>query len=136
MVTRPTDRWRAEVKDDAAQIAAGSLSPDEAWAARLWSNYLLAHTDTVLDGFNAAVHNLRDPSDEEIMATVKEVVLRLNQVNADLRRRHETPYETGEREELCDYIDNTLKEAGIDMDALTARLEIGRYEFTDEWRDW
>jgi hypothetical protein len=45
-------------------------------------------------------------------------------------------YETDEREELCDYndyIDASLTESGIDVEALAARQAIGCWGFTDEW---
>jgi hypothetical protein len=45
-------------------------------------------------------------------------------------------YETGEREELCEFIDGTLEGHGIDIPALAARSGIGAHEITDEWRDW
>jgi len=43
-------------------------------------------------------------------------------------RAAEGSYETGEREELCDYndyIDASLTESGIDVEALAARLGTG-----------
>ncbi|AVH57515.1 MULTISPECIES: hypothetical protein [Streptomyces] len=40
-------------------------------------------------------------------------------------------YSTGEREELCDYIDEALPEHGVDVVALTARHGLGRYPPTD-----
>jgi hypothetical protein len=45
-------------------------------------------------------------------------------------------YETGEREELCDYndyINASLTESGIDVEALAARQAIGCWGITDEW---
>jgi len=54
----------------------------------------------------------------------------------DLDGRGETPYETEERDDLCAYIDETLEEVGIDLDAIAARAGISRYEFTDQWREW
>ena len=43
-------------------------------------------------------------------------------------------YETGEREELGDYIDQALTVRGVDVSALTARHGLGRYEITDKAR--
>jgi hypothetical protein len=50
--------------------------------------------------------------------------------------RNGAGYETDEREELCDYIDALLSEYGIDVEALAARKNIGRWEITDTWRQW
>jgi len=44
--------------------------------------------------------------------------------------------ETGEREELCEYISLVLEEAGIDTRELAARRGIGVHELTYEWREW
>ena len=67
------------------------------------------------------------------MDAVRRVVLDLNQVNDD----HDgAGYETGEREQLCDYIDAVLGEAGIDVPAMAERSGIGRWEITDEWCEW
>ncbi|MFF0111420.1 hypothetical protein [Streptomyces prasinus] len=44
--------------------------------------------------------------------------------------------ETDEREELCDYIDQSPTEHGVDVVALTARHGVGRYQLTDKWRKW
>lgn len=90
-------------------------------------------TDELLAAFEADVAALREPSDAQAMATVEHVVLALNEANHDLGGG---AYETGEREQLCDYIDQTLTEAGIDIAALTSRLGIGIGEITDEWRMW
>lgn len=64
---------------------------------------------------------------------VQHVVLGLNEVN---REHNGRGYETGEREQLCLYIDKTLTEAGVDVQALASRRGIGRYAITDEWRRW
>jgi hypothetical protein len=136
VATRPTARWRSEIQEEAAALAAGRLSPDDAAAAELWSEYLLTQTDLVLDGFDTAVQRLANPTDDQIMAVVRAVIIGLNRVNANLEDRNETPYETEERDDLCAYIDESLEEAGIDLDDLAARTGIGRYEFTDQWRQW
>jgi hypothetical protein len=136
MAIRPTVMWRAKIQDEATAVAGGTLAADHAYAAQVWSDYLLTHTDAVLEDFEVAVARLRDPSDSEIMAEVKKVVLALNKVSEELYDRGAFPYETDEREALCTYIDQTLEDAGVDLEALTGRLGIGRMGITDEWRDW
>ena len=76
---------------------------------------------------------LSSPSDEQIFGAVERVVLSLNTINND---HNGAAYETGEREQLCQYIDDTLTEAGIDLEALTSRCGISRYAITDQWRKW
>jgi hypothetical protein len=44
-------------------------------------------------------------------------MLALNSVDA----RHRSAFETEERGNLCEYVENLLEEAGLDVDALAAR---------------
>jgi molybdate-binding protein len=44
--------------------------------------------------------------------------------------------ETTTREDLCEYIDEALTDAGVDVEALTRRRGLDSSELTDEWRDW
>lgn len=50
---------------------------------------------------------------------VERVVLALNALN---EAHNGSAFETGEREQLCGYIDQSLTEHGVDVVALTARL--------------
>lgn len=117
---------------------------------RLFPESLLQATDTVLDSFEADVRALparepgdsagttdatdaTDATDKAVFAAIERVVLQLNAVN---EQHGGGGYETGEREELCDFIDRTLVDAGIDIYALAGRRGVGVHELTDEWRDW
>lgn len=133
MATRPSQHWREQVASEAAELANGTLDPEEAFAAELFPVSLLDATDTVLARFETVIMRLTDPTDDEIMDTIRQVVLELNRVNDD---HNGAGYETGEREQLCDYIDSVLGEAGIDVPALAERCGIDRWELTDEWREW
>ena len=76
---------------------------------------------------------LREPDDQTVFDLVERTVAALNAVN---KEHTGAGYETGEREQLCAYIDQALSESGIDVTALAARRGIGRYEITDQWRRW
>lgn len=134
MAVRPSRHWREGVEQDEREIAAGVLDPEEGSMAELFPESLLTRTDEVLAAFEAEVASLsNDPSDEQVFAAVRDVVLALNQVN---REHRGVGYETGEREQLCAYIDRTLTEAGVDVPALAGRNGLGRYAITDQWRRW
>ncbi len=133
MAVRPSQRWREGVEQDEREIEAGILGPEDGCMAALFPESLLTRTDEVLAAFEAEVAALNDPSDEQVFAAVRNVVLALNQVN---REHGGAGYETGEREQLCDYIDKTLAESGIDVPALAERNDLGRYAITDRWRTW
>jgi hypothetical protein len=136
MARRPGDVWRGKAEEEAARLAQGSLSLDQAYASILWPESLIASTDAVLATFEDEVHGLTSPSDQDVLGAVKRVVLALNEINDQHVQAGEAGYETGEREELCDYIDASLRECGIDTEALAARNGATRWEITDEWRCW
>jgi hypothetical protein len=74
-----------------------------------------------------------EADDAQIFGVVERVVLVLNAVN---EAHNGSAYEIDERELLCDYIDRSFTEHGVDIVALTARHGLGRYQITDKWRKW
>jgi hypothetical protein len=133
MTERPTTGWREGTAAEAEELAAGTLDPACAHMAALFPDGLLADTDAVLDSFEGELPRLGEAGDERVLAVVERVVLALNAVNDAHAQR---AFETDERERLCDYIDRSLTEHGVDIVALTTRHGLGRYELTDEWRTW
>jgi hypothetical protein len=137
MIKRPSERWRHETRRQATAVVAGTLAPADAYAAKLWPRDFITAVDTALDAYEAAVRELPEPSDgpsssdAEVLAAVEHVVVALNAINNEHGR-----IETGEREELCEYIDGVLTAADIDTGALTTRRGIDRAALTDSWRDW
>lgn len=135
MVRRPSDVWRERVGEEAAAVARGELSPDDASAAHLWSDQLIADTDAVLAGFETELGALVAPSDQEVLDVVRRAVLALNQVNYRVGDAGLIGYETEERNELGRYFDDSLAESGIDVAALAARNDIPDGDITGG-RDW
>ncbi|MFE5210373.1 hypothetical protein [Streptomyces sp. NPDC056600] len=115
------------------ELAAGTLDPECACMTELFPEPLIEATEEVLADFETDLVALEQPTDAQVFACVEKVVLALNAVN---ERFGGAAYETDEREELCDYIDATLSECGIDVPALASRHGLGRYEITDRWRGW
>ncbi|GAB7036281.1 hypothetical protein JCM9533A_01280 [Catenuloplanes niger JCM 9533] len=124
-----------------AAVAAGELNPAQAYAAELWPADFIAAVDAVLDAYEHDVATLNpaapnpaadDPAaDDAVWAAIERVVLGLNAADES-----HGAIETGEREELAEYVDAVLTDAGVDVTALTARRGIDRAELTDSWRDW
>ncbi|MFC6019050.1 hypothetical protein ACFP2T_22920 [Plantactinospora solaniradicis] len=133
MAERPSDSWRRQVVREAAELAAGTIDPECAYATQLFPEPMLADTDEVLAAFEAEIRWVEPPADEEVFGVIERTVLALNRVND---RYEGAAYETDEREELCAYIDASLREARVDVEALASRRGIGVWEITDEWRDW
>jgi hypothetical protein len=137
VVERPTSVWRERVAKDAADVAAGTLDPGDAVAAELWPDGMIRDTDEVFDAFVTDVaalvnHRWEPATDVEVFEVIERTVKALNAVGA----RHGGAYETGEREQLCAYIEAVLDDAGIGVDALAGRHGMTRAEITDEWRTW
>jgi hypothetical protein len=141
MASRPSDKWRAETEREAAELAARIRSPDQAYAAVLWPESLIASTDAALAAFEAELAALLFVSantvdDDDVLAVVHRAVLALNAIDDQHFQTSRTGYETGEREDLCDYIDATLTESGIDVAALAIRNGREPAELIGEWRTW
>ncbi|MGW4775995.1 hypothetical protein ACWEPA_04965 [Streptomyces filamentosus] len=135
MANRPPENWRAWMAEVARDVEAGILGPECAGAAEMYPESLLRATDSVLEAFEAEMRGLVTPSDEEIFGAVERVVLALNAVDRDPRHSR-ARFCTEEREQLCEYVDLTLNEHGVDVAALLARRGIDRAGITDAWRDW
>jgi hypothetical protein len=133
---RPSDEWRRQVEEEASEVARGVLPSERAYASDLWPESLRAATDSALAAFEHELRAVRSPSDDEVLSIVERVVLALNKINDEHVRAGKTGYETGEREQLCSYIDAALEEAGIDVDALERRHGISHREIAGRWRTW
>jgi hypothetical protein len=138
VVERPTAWWRENVAAEATEIATGKRDPDDAGTAELFPEEMLVRTDEVLTAFEADVagligHRWEPVTDAEVFEVIERTVRSLNAVNA---RFDGAAYETGEREQLCAYLEAVLDDVGIDVDALAGRHRMTRHEITDEWREW
>src|SRR5690349_4335949 len=103
MIERPSQRWQRRVADQEAAVAAGTLPRDQAYAAQLWPADATAAIDAILAAYEREVEALRPVPDQAAWAAVERVVLALNAIDDE-----QAVIETGEREELCEYIDAVL----------------------------
>ena len=131
MTERPTVGWQNNVATQEAAVTAGTLARKDAWAAELWPAGFITAVDTVLAAYERDVAAAGPASDEAVWAAVETVVVGLNTADEPFGA-----IETGEREQLAEYVDAVLTAAGIDVAALTARRGHDRSELTDDWRDW
>lgn len=103
---KPTQKWRIRMIDG-----------DD-----LFTEENIAATEAVLQFYMDGLCYLQEPTDEELIEKVKEVVLRLNGVNEE----YDFFIETLEREELHDFIMEKAHQAGLKTDE----------DITEEWREW
>jgi hypothetical protein len=130
MIERLTHRWRRESAEQEAAVAAGTLSPDEAYTRSFFPPAFVTAVDAALEAYEQEIANLNPPTDEAVWAAVERVVVTLNGVDLDFRHH----IETMTREELSEYIEDVLAEAGIDVEALLERRGVD--EAAGIWRDW
>ncbi|MHA4289638.1 hypothetical protein ACX16Y_20275 [Bacillus cereus] len=83
----------------------------------------ISATNKVLDTY---INNLQqlgeNPTEVEIMQVVKEVVIKLNELNIE----QDHFIETMEREDLYEFIDTAARIAGLESEE----------DITEEWREW
>ncbi|WP_431728067.1 hypothetical protein [Verrucosispora sp. TAA-831] len=130
MIERLTYRWQREMAEQGAAIAAGTLSPDEAYALKAFPPAFVDAVDAALKAYEQEIASLDSPTDKAVWVAVERVVRTLNGVDLDLGQH----IETITREELSEYIEEVLAEAGIDVEALLERRGVD--EAAGEWRDW
>lgn len=130
MIERLSHRWRREAAEQEAAVAAGTMSPDEAYALAFFPPAFVTAVDSALEAYEREVASLDPPADAAVWAAVERVVVALNDV--DLAFGHHI--ETMTREDLSEYIEDVLAEAGIDVEALLERRGVD--EAAGEWRDW
>jgi hypothetical protein len=133
MMERPSRVWRGTKEKAAAEVAAGTVARN--WAESLWPDAAVDAVDAVLADYEADVAALvaggRVPGDADVLAAAERAVSRLNAVD------HEhAVIETGEREQLCEYIQAVPEAHGVDVSAMAARHGFDDGDLAGLWRDW
>ncbi|MGI5323620.1 hypothetical protein [Actinomadura nitritigenes] len=107
--------------------------PTENWRPLgIHSDAFLKRVDQALHAFETELAALDVTSDQAVMAAVEHVVVALNEVDGT----DGGGFDTVDREELCDYIDHAVTDAGVDVEALARRQGFDPAALTDRWRDW
>ncbi|WOO80164.1 uncharacterized protein LOC62_03G003676 [Vanrija pseudolonga] len=96
------------------------VRPSTIWRATHWFELSIAQITAVATDSRCF---------KKVKWVVKHLVLRLNELN-----EYEEYIETGEREDLLEYIDDVIAYAGVNIDALNTAFECDC--LADNWRDW
>ncbi|QBP40979.1 hypothetical protein [Paenisporosarcina antarctica] len=105
---KPTVEWKQRMDEDDDDI---------------FTEENINATNIVLNSYTKRLIELKDnPSSAEIMDCVKEVVLKLNELN----EKYDYYIDTLEREELCDFIIEAAQLVGLEAEE----------DITEEWREW
>ncbi|GAA2672583.1 hypothetical protein [Actinoplanes palleronii] len=113
-----------------AAVDGGTLSAADAYAFTFFPPAFVAAVDSALQTYEDEIANLDPPTDDAAWPAVERVVVALNGVDTAFEQH----IETMTREELTEYIEEVLADAGIDVKALLERR--GVQEAAGEWRDW
>ncbi|GAA0477350.1 hypothetical protein Ade02nite_68720 [Paractinoplanes deccanensis] len=130
MIDRLTHRWQREIADQQAAVAAGTLSPDEAYAAQIYPPEFIAAVDAAMARYEAAV-TVPAPSDEAIWSAIEELTEAVNEADEETGT-----IDTIIREDLSQYLDDVLTAAGVDVEALATRRGTDPADLAGEWREW
>lgn len=136
VVKRPSDEWQRKVDEEATEAARGARAPTDVHAAVLWPESLRSGTDAALASFEAELAALKTSTDAAVLAAVESLVLALNKINEQHVNAGLMGYETDERDELCDYITESLRRFGIDVKGLEQRNGADPGDIAGRWRDW
>ena len=137
MIERPSQKWQRTTTEQVERIARGEIDEDhaEAWAVRLWPAAPVAKIDEVLAVYEADIAALAEsgavPGDEAVLVAAEKAVTGLNEIDLE-----HGLIETGEREELCEYVDAVPRSQGVDMAALARRHGFDDGDLAGLWRDW
>ena len=130
-----TDTWRERKAEEKRERDAGEISADECILDQLFPDAFIDRTEHLLRVFASSIEGCSTLTNDypKVMKTIEALVVALNKVNEDFDHK---VIETGEREELCDFVDQVLIAKGIDIEDLAAFHGCEANALTDEWRDW
>lgn len=114
---KPTIEWRERLKEE---LADEELSKDEI----KYNEGMLDETDHLITDFIKDLSDLNGNNNRDsILSVVKKFVFKLNDLNTD-----QNYFETGEREDICDFVDKAVTKAGLKLEEFE--------DVTEEWREW
>ena len=134
-VAIPTEYWRGRKAEERQEFLAGKIAATDCYMEQLFPDEFLERTDARLKSFISSISACVTTADDypKVMQAIESLVVELNTINDDFDG---SVIETGEREALCEFIDNVIVTHGIDIEALAAAQDCGSDELTDQWRDW
>lgn len=136
-VKLPTDIWRERISEEKREFAAGLISIEDCVGEQLYPDEFLKRADVLLTKFVSKIEGASKEANSfpSIMESVKSLVLALNDLNYS-EDFDVTVIETGEREDLCEFIHAVIVSQGFDLTALAAFAKCCTTDLTLQWREW
>ena len=128
-----TETWREDKAEEKREFEAGEIAEDELCLDQLFPDQFIADTEPLLVEFAGAIAATNALDYDNVMNSIKSLVEKLNEIND---KYNGEVIETGEREQLCQYIEDVISESAIDLDAYAKSMECDKNEITDLWREW
>ena len=128
-----TQTWREDKAEEKREFDAGEINEDDVCLDQLFPDQFIADTELVLVEFAGAIAATEVRDYDSVMNSIISLVVKLNEIND---KYDGGVIETGEREQLCQYIEDVIAESKIDLEAYAKSRECDTNEITDSWREW
>ena len=128
-----TQTWREDKAEEKREFEVGEITEDDVCLDQLFPDQFIADTELVLIEFAGAIAATEARDYGSVMHSIMSLVVKLNENND---KYDGEVIETGEREQLCQYIEDVISESTIDLEAYAKSRECDKNEITDLWREW
>ena len=128
-----TQTWREDKAEEKREFEVGEITEDDACLDQLFPDQFIADTELVLIEFAGAIAATEARDYGSVMRSIMSLVVKLNENND---KYDGEVIETGEREQLCQYIEDVISESTIDLEAYAKSGVCDKNEITDLWREW
>ena len=128
-----TQTWREDKAEEKREFEVGEITEDDACLDQLFPDQFIADTELVLIEFAGAIAATEARDYGSVMHSIMSLVVKLNENND---KYDGEVIETGEREQLCQYIEDVISESTIDLEAYAKSRVCDKNEITDLWREW
>lgn len=125
--------WREEKIEEQRMLRAGEIDSSECCMDELYSDAFVAKVELLLKSFVDQVNQLSVADVAFLGKHLKSLVIALNDVNEEYDH---AVIETGEREQLCQFMEDVINDSKVDLEEFATHLGCEQDEVTDQWRDW
>jgi hypothetical protein len=128
-----TQIWRDEKINEKRQFEAGEIDASECCMAELFPDEFINETEPLLQSLADRISDIDELDYPAVSDAIKTLVMALNQIN---EKFDQAVIETGEREQLCQFIEDVIEESAVDLGKYAVNFGCDSSEITDTWRDW
>ena len=128
-----TQIWRDEKADEKRRLEAGEIDASECCIEELFPDSFIDETEPLLRSFVECLSTVGESDYIAVSSAVESLVMALNRINEKFGH---AVIETGEREQLCQFIEDVIDESAVDLDDFAKHCGCDKSDITDRWRNW